>query len=499
MADPQFPIEVTGLTFDELYDQFRTLAKRVLPNWNVDELNDPVVYLAENYLQSIARGNYFANLMANEFSLSSAVDRRSVVAHARRLNYTPSTGQPATVNCLLTYNSATTTRILEPYSVRVSTTPASEDEEAVYFENAAQLVLAANTTQQLAQFVEGKKIDQTFSATGKPFQKFRLDQRPVILEEVVPESLRVEVDGVIWTRVEGLAQADDGLAEVYEIGIDGTGLGEIAFGDGFKGKVPVEGATVDVRYRVGGGVKGNVAQNQVNQLTVFPAYMNTVDNPETGVGGQAVETTEHIKTYAPLSITEGGQLNTLPTIAAFLESQVSISRAKVTLQLHNKLRAVLLTAPGYSLDQIREQITLLLLDRLIMGFGVEYEYPTFLEVDVEITLYALDSALVTQVEQDGLEAVDTWLNPLAVDASGNYINDFGRDLKVSDLGVLLKEIDNIYDYEILDPTGNVEVTDDQIVTNRHIGTSVVVNVVGGSQVTGGSVPPVYRTNLYPNL
>jgi hypothetical protein len=498
MTTPQFPVEVTGLTFDELYSQFRTLAQRVLPNWNVDEVNDPVVFFAEVYLQALDRGIKFANWMANEFSLSSAVDRRSVVAHADRLNYTVSTGQPSLINVQLTYTTDPSPRTIEAYAIRISTTPASEEEQPIYFENVAQVVLPANSTQHVVQFVEGRQVTESFLGSGKPFQRFRLSQRPVMIEEILVESNRVQVDGTTWVRTDGLAQEEQ-LDEVYELSVDGTGLGEITFGDGFKGKIPNDEAVIAVRYRVGGGVRGNILVGQANLIVAAPSYITAVINIAQGSGGTAKESIDHIKIYAPLSITEGGQLNTLPVIRAFLESQSSVARAKVFLDTLNRIKALILTAQGFTLEQIENQIQLAVLDRLIMGFNIEIEFPLFREVDVSVKVWVVDDAQKSAVEASVRTQIDTWLNPLAQDANGSFINDFGQDLRLSDLGFLLKEVPEVFDYEILEPTGNVEVDDNQIVTNRHIQTTVDVEVVGGQVQSAGATPPVFKVDLYPDL
>lgn len=485
---PVFPVEVTELTFQDLLDKARVLANRLVPGWDVEEINDPVVFLLEIYINAVSRGNFFANLMAQEFALGTARDRRSIVALAQRLGYTPATTQPARASVLLAYASQPGPEVIAPYDMRISTVATSTEEEPIFFENAEQIVLPAGTTSLVATFVQGVRVVESFTSRGQPFQKFLLSRSPVMLEEIVPKSFRVQVDGKTWTRVEGLASSasDD---EHYVLTTDGDGIGEILFGDNIKGKTPPRDSAIETRYRVGGGVVGNVEQNTITRIVIAPSFMSEVNNIDVATGGQEAETDDHIKIFAPLSIAEGGQLNTLPIIRAELESKPSVARAKVFLDLPTKIKAAVITAPGVLLEQVGSQLRASILEKLIMGFDIAIVNPRFKEVDVSVRVFIEETALREAARDATLSQIDTWLNPLATDEDGNFTNDFGQDLRLSDLGFLLKEIPEVFDFEILEPTENIPIDFDEIVTNRHVQTVVEVEVVGGITTTSGQIPP----------
>jgi predicted phage baseplate assembly protein len=376
-------------------------------------------------------------------------------------------------------------REIPPYTLRVGTTPTSPGEPTVLFENSEHIVVPPNVSQHMAQFVEGRRVDERFAGTGRPHQLIRLASRPVMIEEIVEPSIRVAVDGQIWTRVLSFvrSQPDD---THYVLSVDGDGIGEIVFGDGIRGKVPADGAVIDVRYRVGGGVQGNLEAGRINRTVLAPSYVIGVTNPEPSVGGTEAEPLARIRLFAPLAIAEAGQLNSLRTVRAFLESRPSVARAKVFLDI-DVVRAIILVRPGFVFQSVRDKLRAEVLERLVMGHEFELLAPTVREVDVSVRVWAVETASRAQVEAQVRAAIDRWLDPLAVDEHGRFINDFGRDLRLSDLGVLLKSVDGIFDYEILEPSANVPIADEEIVTNTHTKTEVRVEVIGGL-ATGMTVP-----------
>jgi len=477
MALPVFDIQVQGLTFDDLLDDARELAKKLIPDWDYTNPNDPVVYLMELYLASVDRESFFANLLAQEFALDTALDRRSIYSHAKRLGYVPKTRQPALVEVTISVVSSLIVRTIEPYQMRVGTA-AGGAEDSVPFENTQQITIPAGATNVInIQFAHGESVNESFVSSGKPFQKIPLSRRPILMEEQIPESFTLTVDGNPWTRVDGFGDAAP-TDEVFVLDLDFDGTGFLLFGDGARGAIPINGGAINVFYRIGGGLIGNVAQDTIDVLLDAPTYVQGVANPNPATGGREEEAPDHIKIYAPIEIREGGQLNTLDAVRAYLESLISIARAKPFLQPGQKIQCYVLMESGFSLTPaFAESIENDILERLVMGFTIELLPPKFKETDVQVRVFAVrgsDRQAVTNAVND---VIDEWLDPLATDADGNYINEFGDSVLISDLGLLLKEIPEVYDYEIFLPEENVTLDADQLPTKEHTETIRVVEVV----------------------
>lgn len=477
MATPVFDIDVQGLTFDDLLDDARELAKKLLPDWDYTNPNDPVVYLMELYLSSLDRESFFANLLAQEFALDTAMDRRSIYSHAKRLGYIPKTRQPALVEVTISVVSSPIVRTIDPYEMRIGTAAAGA-EDSVPFENIAQITIPAMATSVSAvQFAHGESVVDAFVSSGKPFQKFALTRRPIMLEEQIPESFILTVDAIPWTRVEGFGDAGP-TDEVFVLDLDFDGTGFVIFGDGNRGKLPPNGGAISIFYRVGGGTVGNVAQDTIDVLLDAPSYVQGVSNPNPATGGREEESPDHIKIYAPIAIREGGQLNTLDAVRAYLESLTSIARAKPFLQPGQKIQCYVLMEQGFTLTpSFSESVENDVLERLVMGFTIELLPPKFKETDVTVVAYAVRGSDRQEVENAVNDAIDDWLDPLAVDADGNFLNDFGEDVRISDLGLLLKEIPQVFDYIIIAPEENISLDADQLPTPVHTDTVRSVEVV----------------------
>lgn len=110
-------------------------------------------------------------------------------------------------------------------------------------------------------------------------------------------------EGIYYNEISNLFVASGGSDPVFQKQYtDGFGA-VLEFGDGVRGRLPNPGATYIVTYRQGGGVNGDIVRGNVNQnvaVTIGGITANaTITNTTKGTGGQAAETVEHAKRYAP--------------------------------------------------------------------------------------------------------------------------------------------------------------------------------------------------------
>jgi predicted phage baseplate assembly protein len=146
------------------------------------------------------------------------------------------------------------------------------------------------------------------ASDGSPNQKFRFSKRPVLLD-----GLTVEVNEgngpQPWERVTDFANATR-TSRVFTLD---AAIGEIAFGDGQHGKIPARltepGRPEEdlqnikaLKYRWGGGARGNVGANKVTSPEQQIPYLDKVTNLSPAVGGQDEESVEEAKNRAPRSI-----------------------------------------------------------------------------------------------------------------------------------------------------------------------------------------------------
>jgi hypothetical protein len=105
-----------------------------------------------------------------------------------------------------------------------------------------------------------------------------------------------------WTAVRDLlSSGPDDRSLVVEI--DNDGVAHLRFGNGELGRAPTAGSTFQARYRVGGGVRGNVGAEAIARLVLTNLRLDgvsiSVRNPLPARGGVDPEPIAEAKLFAP--------------------------------------------------------------------------------------------------------------------------------------------------------------------------------------------------------
>lgn len=239
----------------------------------------------------------FANdVQANETYLDTAQSRNSVLLLGKLMGYKLRTPTSASVACVATLQTAQTEAVV----VAAGTTIRSLT--GVDFLTTEEFRIEAGNTTGTITFVAGVNRQDMFVSDGTSFQKFKTSKAGGIRGTFV-----VKVAGDEWTEVESLvyAGADD---QAFAIEWDNDDYGYITFGDGTVGKVPPTSSSIEVTYRNGGGINGNLNLNEINgtvqgqRESVYPAAYVSVkvqNSTERGSGGEERESTTHAKLWIP--------------------------------------------------------------------------------------------------------------------------------------------------------------------------------------------------------
>jgi len=193
--------------------------------------------------------------------------------------------------------------------------------------------------------VQGQTIIDSFVAPtgGTAGFSVKLSRVPVM-----DNSVTVSVNGVIWTEVKSTAVRAS-TDTVYEVRTMPSGQTVVIFGDGSYGAaVPAESA-IEVNYRIGGGVVGNIALNTINtSIAGLNTSLNSTvpvlitNQTSTGSGGQDAETLEQARVNIPSYTQTNDRAVTLAdyqTIAQqFSSAQFgSVTYARSTVRTENAL------------------------------------------------------------------------------------------------------------------------------------------------------------------
>ena len=170
---------------------------------------------------------------------------------------------------------------------------------------------------------EGTLVKDTGSfAATEGVKTIKLTKGPVVEASVQvftdgPDSLKngafVEVPNVFF--------ASGSSDKIFEVIYDDAYNATVVFGDGSVGVSPDDTSNYYVFYRVGGGTRGNLGKNIINNTMLVSrdsvSDSVSITNNSKSTGGANAETVEHAKRFAPLNFRRQDRLVTLEDYSVF--------------------------------------------------------------------------------------------------------------------------------------------------------------------------------------
>jgi predicted phage baseplate assembly protein len=260
------------------------------------------------------------------------------------------------------------------------------------------------------------------TSLGHPDQTFELRYIPV-----QPNSLElmIEVEGQepeLWKQVKDFLSS--GKDEPHYV-LKAT-AGEILFGDGRRGRIPVAGAEIVAReYRYGGGQTGNVDKGLISTPVTLLVGVDSVTNERPAVGGRDEQEIDELKDQAPHVLRSTNRAVTPQDFAALAEQAGGVAKATAIPLAHPDHPGVEVPgavtvaivpdnderAPRPSSDQIR-QVCRYLNERRLLTTEVYVKEPKYKAIKVEAKVCAQPYAAFDAVTRDVIAAVNAYLDPL---------------------------------------------------------------------------------------
>jgi predicted phage baseplate assembly protein len=286
------------------------------------------------------------------------------------------------------------------------------------------------------------------SSEGVPDQSFTLNRTPVAPGSL---TLTLEVDGEApekWVLVEDFLGSgkDD---PHYTLNAN---TGEIRFGNGKNGRIPVAGLTIVAsEYRFGGGAAGNVAAGQVTTLQTPVVGIDKVTNERPAVGGRDEQQVDELKAQAPHELRSRNRAVTVEDYIALAGQAGGVAKATAIPLAHPDHPGVEVPGavtvvvvpdnedmpPQPSSDLIRQVCAYLdgfrLLTTELFVKGPEYQ-----AITVEAVIAAQPYAAFDAVERDVIAALDDYLDPL-----GEPGWEFDQDLYPTSLFKVILDIKDV--------------------------------------------------------
>ena len=248
---------------------------------------------------------YYLNMVSNEMFLDTAIQRGSVISHAKLLNYTPRSYVAPTSTINLNFYAVTDPSVTLPKFTNFMSEPidgvnytfVNTDEVTV---NTVNNVASFNNL-QLCQGIPSRLVYQVDTATN-PKYTFEIPEKSVDTSTItvtVQNSYTNTATQIFTLATDYLSL--DGNSPVYFLQESLTGTYQIYFGDGIIGKLLSNGNVITISYIVTRGSASYGANNFVLMDNVSNHSTYTISPVSAASQGNEKESIDSIKFQAPKS------------------------------------------------------------------------------------------------------------------------------------------------------------------------------------------------------
>lgn len=316
-------------------------------------------------------------------------------------------------------------------------------------------------------------------SNGEPNQQIVLPQFPVIdgsvkvsVTNVSPILLTPEV--IESTRIEEvvtLINADNKV--FYTLKYDADGRAIISLPTEKFGKVPNQGDTIHIDYRIGGGQNTNVSVGTVSTQTSFSLADGTsvdvaISNPDTfGVGGADAEDTNVIKLRAPGLVRANNKLTTTDDYESVLSgldgvqdvfavdrfNDQSLYNGRYAVPQNSVFVYVLPTSGGEVSPDLRQNIYYELEQRRLTAINNFVFNPTYIDWTLNISVNAKQTYDIDVVRQNVINAL--------INAFGRDISAFKTQVFLSQITAIVQNVDGVAYSTISNPSTNLTANENE--------------------------------------
>lgn len=313
MAGANSNIQITDLDFNTIKTNLRKYlqSQDILKDYNYEgsALSNLLDLLAYNTQYNA----YYLNMVANEMFLDSAIQRSSVVSHAKLLNYTPkSVSAPAAIIDLKINQVTNASLTLPKFTNFLSEGIDGVNYKFVTLDNYTVNANSYNNTVTFSNLTikQGEPVSLTFTydAVTNPLEIFEIPDADVdtsTITIVVQQSTTNSYSQVFTLAQEFLDLTSSTASYFLQEGPNGNY--QVYFGDGILGKSLTDGNVVLISYITSSGTSATGANTFV-LMDSISGYSNTVvTGVSSAVQGSDRESIASIKYTAPKAYSAQGR------------------------------------------------------------------------------------------------------------------------------------------------------------------------------------------------
>lgn len=433
-------IDYTSKDYNGFITSMLAYAKTAFPEWTNQNPGALEVMLLESFARELDVLSYYGDRIVAESYIGTATQLSSVIQLAQLLGYVP--GQPLAATGTVTFQTATSSpAVVVPAGTQVTTAYVSTLNAPIIFETQASVTVPANggttvaniaqgISQGTTQFTIGNNtltptlttVELIGTSDGSSFQQMSLANNPVVGDSITiyvqnPNYTGIPgsgIDPIIpWTQLSSLMNATSS-ATSWSLTVNAQGVVTIHFGDNINGAIPAAGLNIYAHYRVGGGIVGNLATNQVVDIASAITGISIIGASAT-TGGTDAEGIDQIRVNAPKSFTTQQRAVSLEDYANLALSIAAVSQANAVANSYTNI-TVYLTATGNTIPSqtLLDQVQTFIQQRALAGTVVSTIAASKIPINITVNVGVSSLFNPSSVQLQAIQAVQNIFAPANV-------------------------------------------------------------------------------------
>ena len=445
----------------------------VIPNTFNDLVESSVaIMLIENWAFIADTLSFKMDQMVNELFIDTVTEPDNAFRLCQMVGFKPTPPLPARSLWTATVTSTFSTDIIlsapilidvvsDDTPITIELYPADSKNNPIFDQDI--LIPSGSFVNSSIVGLEGRTVVDTHSGTGEILQSYT-----TAFDSVIYNSIIVRINGNLWERVEYFT--DSQPRKEYRVEFDSDYRCSIIFGNNRAGLSPSNGSSIEITYRIGGGVVGNIVTGfvEVQRLAdVFGLDTNipvTLRNYTKGEYGYDGDTIEDIRRKLPAYLrTQNRAVTGLDyktmTDQFFTEFHGRIGKSNAVLRNHgcagNVVDLYILAKKDdddleEASDELQADLAEMIEENKMITDYVCIKNGEIIEVDVSIEVSV--SRINKKFEQEIKQKIENNTNEFF----RLYNWEFGKTLRDSDLIRILSQIRETQSYYIVFTTNEEE-------------------------------------------
>jgi hypothetical protein len=406
-------IDYTSRDYVSIREDLVSLISYYNPNWTSRDPADFGMTMVDMFAYMGDLLNFYIDRATNEGFLATASQRDSVLQIANTLGYIPTGLVAATTT--IGFSNSTGSAITVPAGTQIANSAVVNGVSTqIIFETDAAVVVPAKVGAVNGVASGGATQGYTVAnealgtSTGAPGQVFKLFN-----SSVIAGSVKVYINNIEYFYETSLINKTIN-DPVFSTVNDAQGSTYVLFGDGIGGRVPPTGGAITATYRVGEGILGNVPSGSLTNFLTAVTSGVTATNGAAASGGADEESTDSIRLNAPIALRPLNRAISLKDYGYLALQVTGVAKAIADASTFNSIllyiapsgdAGVTGTTATTAFNNAAAAVSQYFMDKTAPNVSLTILPPTYVPVDIELTLYVLPQYRQDSISSQVLSAV----------------------------------------------------------------------------------------------